>query len=330
MFRNERWRWARMIAPPIFAICAVLMLACGDGSGPTERSPDEWAEGAVMRMRVSGDLTMGSTGRVQTVAIPPFVADVRRYHSPTGQDVAFATTDKTTQIRHIRARNGRIYTFAQVRIGNGHPPKRTYLFENGRIRAITTSSYVRRGASWVQKETKMAVFDERGQPVAQFAGEASPQSAIHSTASVSKDAVARLAAAFLPATLGAQELFACSSEWLAVAAGSLVVADLLALLTAETTACLNGIVVSCGPIPATAAKLLASMAALSLLWDKLRACREAKAQALGGGETMTTSEPGITRIEYEELTATAQTFIDRSIEAGNYACIDEGNWCVYY
>jgi hypothetical protein len=344
-------RWAARSAPPIAALVVAAVVACTDVIQPSPRSSDSWAEQALVSLEVQSHVRMLSGGIVR-----PLAPTVTQLKVPVLADQALPANTMLRKVgsdidvRHLRSKDGRVLSFARVRSSDGRPPKRTYFFENGRPRAVASAAYRRHGDGWIRTGSLLTVFDSVGRPVAQIDarhqqnGNSVDSRMGASFAKALADATAMAGRLILPAELHAEET-ACVTEWLAVASASLMVAELLAELTTAAAACARAVLSSCALITPAAVKLLASMGALNLAWDKLKECRERAPSSSGGGDGYSGEGSdyyddgggygggggdGSSYDDIDRFRQTVNDFIEDAEADGRFACSDNGDICTYY
>jgi hypothetical protein len=343
-------RLAARCAPPLASLALATIVACTDVMQPSSRASDSWAEQTLVSMEVQSYMRMFSGGIIRPLAPAPFqlkmpvLPDQHRPDKPM-----FSRMGKEIDVRHVRSKDGRVFSFARIRGSDGRPPKRTYFFENGRPRAVASAAYSRHGDGWIQTGSLLTVFDSLGRPVAQMDTRSRSNGSVDGRfgASFTKalaDATAMAGRLILPADLHAEEV-ACWSQWFAVGSASLIVAEVLAELTSAVAACGRGAVSSCGLIVPALAKLLASMAALNLAWDKLQECRDTAPSTSGGGDDYYgdgsddfyggdgyggSGGDGSSFDDIDRFRQSVNDFIADAEEDGQFACTDNGDICVYY
>jgi len=328
--------WLRRVIAPLATVSALVALAACSDTVPTAASVgDDWADRTVVGLEIQNEVSL-ITDRT-LMRLPPTVERVpSKLLAARGFGIHAASeqSGRKTRTRHFRGRDGRVFSFASVSDGTGAPSRRHYFFENGRIRAVASYGYSRRDGHWLTTASRLSVFDSTGRPLAQVTNRlaSDAQAMVGALAQnsplASQDATASAGIAAM--LLGDEgEEAACASEWLAVGAASLVLAELMAVLTTLAATCAEGVVLSCAAIPSASGKVLAAMAGVTLTWDRLAECRKKDAPNYdggGGGDEAYDDDYA----DYEDTRRTVDDFIDEAEEAGRFACFDGGNRCVYY
>jgi hypothetical protein len=336
MQKQDRWRLAASIAPPLMILSVAAIVACRDVVQPQNRTDDEWAEQTLVRVAVHSTLTTLTPSGFRQTTLPTHTASLPTLRAVDDSRAQMDISGSATEVRHVKVKDGRTFSLARLSQGAGKPPKRHYFFENGRIRAVVSYKYVRQGKYWLQSSARLSLFDEKSQPVAQIESVTDGKSADKTAMdyrSFAADAIAAAGKLVLPTELHAQDIpISCDSEWFAVAAASLILAEVMAELTAEAVLCSNPstAALACPTIPAGVVKVLGAMGALTLTWDALAACRNKRALALGGGEIQSGTVTDIDEAAYRKLTDTVTKFIEDSISTGNFQCTLDLSYCIYY
>jgi len=270
---------------------------------------DDWAEAAAVGVQIHSEPSLHTSGH-----------RTRGGHS--------------VRVRNVRNERGLAFNVASVFDGDG-PPKLTFIFENGRIRAIVANAYKRVGNGWVLQRTKTTAFGEDGHPLLQLKSEAAPPAGTLAAVSAAHPDALMLLGNPSASLLGEAT---CVSEWTVYALASGLVAAATTAFTTETAACLAGgpaALIACPAAAKAATALSAAIIAWNTALDKLEACLEKGTDdasmtgtntfdgGIGGGGGGW-DEPG------SDLATVIDQFIDEAYALGNYTCSASGDHCIYY
>ena len=347
MLRSDKKRWATMVAPPVLAVCGVLVLACTESAGPDGRPRDEWNDAVAVSVQVQHTLLAVDGNRatpVQTaLGASQGVVWSRRQDQSFG--AAFTTVKRKPIVRHYRDKQGAVHSLAYIADGRGLP-ERIFVFERGAIKAIVSPQYVPHSKGYLRKAARTTWFRD-GRPAFQTTGTAVDQVGAMPTRKgferillAARDA----ATVLLPAPAHAEitEL-GCYSEWTNYMISSAVVAAAATYLMAAAPGC----VIATGPLaPAClaaagyATAFLTAAAKWSEALDKLLLCIRAEEEAKndrtiaeGGSEEGESDHSGSLEAETEALSnlnRIIEQFVERAIASGQYFCSEDNNACVYY
>ena len=341
MQRRISWRPAVGIGTPLLILSVAVAVACSDRPA-TAPLDDQWSEQALVSLAVRAEIasiqgpSVHRSGPIHgTAEFPVFKGATQ---SPSLRFKGDSSKAKP-EVRHIRAKNKRLYSMGRIGSKDGAPSKRVYFFEDGRIRAVIDQEHSRFGRGWVVKSSRISLFDSTGRPQAQVAARTDSNAVARALTPFRQPAVADALFAVvrlmsLRELHAAEEEGGCTSEWFATAAASLIVAELLAAFSAEVATCVAGgpaAVVACPLVTPTLAKLLAAIGALSLAWDKLDECkRKARAAAEAAGGTSNVRPRPEEDEERPDLVDAVEGFIEDAEASGAFSCTSDGNYCVYY
>jgi hypothetical protein len=327
------------------AACAVS--ACTRDAHAPAIGQDEWADMTLAGLEMRQTLTTFEPGQ------PP------RTWSRVGrfpQTGAFTRASDGEQFRgrsgviqrHYRDKDGRTQTVALRYEGRGEPAKGIYVFEDGKIRAVVSPKYVRRGDAFERRAMRITFFDSTGVPTRQLTLEANSRGAFVPSVPLPGSRFRELArdalALVLPATLHAEEIpSACTSEWVSYGAASFGLAAANTALTASILGCPATAGAACATFEVAFVAWTVAVAKWSEALDKLAKCIELNKKKPGDEEVTDPNNlggdgggggGGLTEEELEReraaLEDTVDEFINLSIASGNYWCNESGDYCVYY
>jgi hypothetical protein len=339
MIPRKTLRPAAIVAGPVMFVVLATLLAC---DAPTTPPDDNWADAVTTGLQMSANAQFLDVAGQPSIAIgpAPTKAPILRAFRPLASGEAMRQApgagDRRTIVRHFRRSRDSVTSIALVHAKDGDPPKFIFVFENGRVSAIVSPKYANRGNGVARASSRVTFFDRNGKatlqadvkesaPKSKHAAPGSPYSAVPA---VVADAV-EFADEGLATVEG--ENGPCTSLWITYVTASTVLAAAATALGSSGVGCL-GTGLTCPVLGTAALAWLIALdkwqQALDRLTDCIAASKKTDTSSGGGGPDTWT---GVDADDpYRDTTMTVTEFIDDAIARGNYACADDGNYCVYY
>ena len=319
-----------------FAFLAIVSagLACSDRS-PTTTS-DEWTQATLVGLQVRQTAVLfDSSGVVHR--------DTRLITTPKAlglQQPELLPPDRKAGItvRHFRDATGSLHSIGLYRDRDGWPIRETYLFQNGRIRAIVSARHEQRGGGFVRRALRITTFDQNGRPDRQLDLKPSGNhlGVREQQGRPLMALLADAAAVVLPKTLHAEEVpSACLSEWLESTSATLALAVANTALTAAVGGCVPSKGTLCPTIELAFTAWVAALAKWNTALDKLVLCIEKNRKPTGDDAAVTggsESEGGSGATNPVGTSPSGdgiEEFIQNAIASGNFWCSASGDYCVY-
>jgi hypothetical protein len=291
---------------------------------------DDWADAAIVSMQVRTD------GRAFTddgpVTLGPIVGrqdiPVWRVGATDESSALFAKSRSKVRVEHIRDSAGHVLSIATVAGESGEPPKRMYLFKDGKIQMVASPTYQRRGTALIRKALRLTMLDSQGGPLVQS-----------DTRTVDEAGTRGLALAFRTAASsddvgpnhtddgGDEESGPCDRERIAFIAKTSAAAALSTAYITAMSLCLGGDIEACARVVQLGPALITASQTAYEAWEKWQACRSS-----GGFPTRTASaepeNPGGGKMD--GLSNLVDAFIEAAEKAGNFHCSSDGDRCIYF
>lgn len=302
------------------------LVSCGDIGAPASTHDDEWADAVSVSMLVRTEGRAFSSDGAMTLAptVNRQVLSVSRPKAMEQNNALLARGAGSIGIEHVRDSAGHVLSIATVEGESGQPPKRMYLFRDGRIQMVASAKYQRHGNSWIRKSLRLTVLDSSGRPLVQSDTKSAGDAALTGIGSAFR------MAAFEGDALGEGGDGAsgiCEKERSAWLAKTAIAASISTPYIVAMYACIAGDPEACVRVYTLGPALIGASQAAFEAWEKWQSCKSS-----GGFPPTMASGPAENSVggKKDGLSNLVDDFVTQAEAAGTYYCSSDGDSCTYF